>query len=367
MTRVIARGRAQTGSSQVGDASAQSRRNDEREQRRARAGGRGRARVAAVTATAVPLYDPGWALGLALDDVVADYLEALRAAGRSPRTVEWYRAFLAEFGAFVARDAAPARLADLAPPNARRWLVTLQARSRRPAPASLAGRIRTLKAFGSWVTAEYDLGKHPLAGLQVPKVPDQLVRSLRESDVRRLLAALEVHSQQPERDRAVLLLLLDTGLRIGEAAGLHMRDVDLEAGRCRVMGKGARERVVPLGRTARRALRRYLLAAGHHARGEAPLFAQRGGEPLAVVGLQHLIRRVVAGAGALSVHCTPHILRHTFARNFLTNGGDVFSLQRILGHSPASLEITRRYVRLLDDDLREAHRRASPVDRLGLR
>jgi site-specific recombinase XerD len=324
--------------------------------------------VAAVTATPVPLSDPDWALGLALDEVVADYVEALRAAGRSPRTIEWYRAFLAEFGAFVvARDAAPAHLADLAPSSARRWLVTLQARSPGPAPASLAGRIRTLKAFGSWIAAEYDLAKHPLAGLQVPKVPDQLVRSLRDSDVRRLLAAVEARSRQPERDRAVVLLLLDSGLRIGEAAGLRIGDVDLQAGRCRVMGKGARERVVPLGRTARRALRRYLLTAGHHGRAEAPLFAQRGGEPLAVAGLQHLIRRMVVGAGDLSVRCTPHVLRHTFARNFLTNGGDVFSLQRILGHSPASLEITRRYVRLLDDDLREAHRRASPVDRLALR
>ena len=85
------------------------------------------------------------------------------------------------------------------------------------------------------------------------------------------------------------------------------------------------------------------------------------GEPLTRWGIQKIVRRVAQRAG-LQTRCSPHILRHTFARAFLTNGGDVFSLQRILGHSPASLDITQRYVELLDEDLREVHRRASPMD-----
>lgn len=309
------------------------------------------------------LADSTWALSLPLSDVVADYLEALRAAGRSPRTIEWYRSFLLEFIRCVDRDGAPARLGDVAPPIARRWVVSVKSRLPEPAPASLAGRVRTLKAFGTWVTNEYDLELHPLRGLRVPKVPDELVRSLRDADVLQLIAAIHAHSRYLDRDLAVLLLMLDTGLRVSETASVMVRDVDLEAGRCRVMGKGSKERVVPIGRSTRRAIRRYLVVSGRFGKMDAPLFERRGGGALSTVGLQHLIQRVVARS-SLSVRCSPHVLRHTFARSFLANGGDVFSLQRILGHSPKSLAVTRRYVQLLDDDLRETHRRASPVDHL---
>jgi len=312
---------------------------------------------------ATALADSTWALSLPLSDVVADYLEALRAAGRSPRTIEWYRIFLLEFIRFAGRAGAPAKLADLAPPTVRRWVVALKSRSPEPAPASLAGRVRTLKAFGTWAAGEYDFEPHPLRGLKVPKVPDVLVRSLRDADILQLIAAIHAHSRFPDRDLAVLLLMLDTGLRVSEAAGLEIRDVDFEAGRCRVTGKGSKERIVPIGRRARKAIRRYLVASGRFGQLDAPLFGRQGGGPLSVVGLQHLVQRVV-GQSSLSVRCSPHVLRHTFARGFLTNGGDVFSLQRILGHSPTSLEVTRRYVELLDDDLRETHRRASPVDHM---
>ena len=312
---------------------------------------------------ATALADPTWALSLPLSDVVADYLEALRAAGRSPRTVEWYESFLLEFIRFVERAGTSAKLADLAPPTVRRWVVALKSRSPEPAPASLAGRVRTLKAFGTWVASEYELEPHPLRGLKVPKVPDVLVRSLRDPDILRLIAAIHAHSRFPDRDLAILLLMLDTGLRVSETATLMIRDLDLEGGRCRVMGKGSKERVVPVGRRARKAIRRYLVASGRFGQLDGALFGRRGGGPLSVVGLQHLIQRIVAQS-SLSVRCSPHVLRHTFARSFLANGGDVFTLQRILGHSPASLEVTRRYVQLLDDDLREAHRRASPMDRI---
>ena len=90
---------------------------------------------------ATTLADSSWALSLPLGDLVADYLEALRAAGRSPRTIEWYRAFLVEFIGFAGRAGAPAKL-DLAPPTVRRWVVALKSRSPEPAPASLAGRAR---------------------------------------------------------------------------------------------------------------------------------------------------------------------------------------------------------------------------------
>ncbi len=311
---------------------------------------------------ATALADPTWALSLPLSEVVADYLEALRAGGRSPRTIEWYAAFLAEFRQFASRSSERATLSQLTPPAVRRWLVGLQSRPSPPAPASLAGRVRTLKAFGAWVESEYDLDVHPLRGLRTPRVPQVLVRSLRESEVLRLLEAAETRSRLPERDVAVILLIVDTGLRVSEVVRLNIADVDFDIGRCRVFGKGAKERLVPIGRRARRALRRSV-AARKQPTPDAPMFLGRDGRRLTIGGLQKVIRRLAHAS--LDVHCSPHVLRHTFARSFLANGGDVFSLQRILGHSPASLDVTRRYVQLLDEDLRETHRRASPVDRLN--
>jgi site-specific recombinase XerD len=296
-----------------------------------------------------------------LHDLIADYAEALRAEGRSPRTIAWYGMFLREFCQFASRADRRPRLYDLSAPVARRWLVALRSRPRPPAPASLAGRVRSLRAFASWLKSEFDLDRHPLQGLKTPRVPHTLIHSLRDSDVRALLTAAG-QGRFGERDTAVLLVLLDSGIRLSELTGLHVGHVDFENGHCRVMGKGAKERRVPIGRSARRALRRTLLARGRLASDAALFVADRGG-PLTASGVQKIVRRAAQRAG-LEVRCSPHVLRHTFARSFLANGGDVFSLQRILGHSPASLDVTRRYVELLDEDLREVHRRASPMDLL---
>jgi len=297
-----------------------------------------------------------------LRTVIAEYRDALRVAGRSPRTIRWYGDLLEEFVRFVERDGGPASLDDLRPAVVRRWLLAAQASRSVPlAPASLAGRVRTVRAFGSWVTREFELPASPLAGLPVPRVPQVLVASLREDDLRALLRATET-SAHPERDRAIVLLLLDTGLRLAEAAGLRVGDVDLVEGRATVMGKGARQRMVPIGRRTRQALRRILAPRGQVEAG-APLFLATDGGALTAHGVQQVFRRL-ARRERLSVRCSPHVLRHTFARSFLRNGGDVFSLQRILGHSPRSLQVTRRYLDLDDDDLRAVHRGVSPVDRL---
>ena len=297
-----------------------------------------------------------------LRTVIAEYRDALRVAGRSPRTIRWYGDLLEEFVRFVERDGGPASLDDLRPAVVRRWLLAAQASRSVPlAPASLAGRVRTVRAFGSWVTREFELLASPLAGLPVPRVPQVLVASLREDDLRALLRATET-SAHPERDRAIVLLLLDTGLRLAEAAGLRVGDVDLVEGRATVMGKGARQRMVPIGRRTRQALRRILAPRGQVETGD-PLFLATDGGALTAHGVQQVFRRL-ARRERLSVRCSPHVLRHTFARSFLRNGGDVFSLQRILGHSPRSLQVTRRYLDLDDDDLRAVHRSVSPVDRL---
>ena len=299
---------------------------------------------------------------LSLRDLIDEYGVALEVAGRSRRTIDWYRTYLDEFAAFAGRGNQPGTLEDLTPAIARRWLLATQSSRSRPlAPNSMAGRVRTLRAFGGWLQRELQLDAHPLAGLPIPMVPDVLVPSLTPPELRALLEGAN-STHDPIRDRALLVLLLDTGLRLGELVRLSVGDIDLIEGRCRVMGKGSKERVVPIGGRTRRALRAWVVTRRRHGNSD-PLFVSRRGGRLTPRAVQQLVRRLAVAAG-VSTRCSPHVLRHSFARAFLANGGDVFSLQRILGHSPSSLQVTRRYVQLLDDDLRAVHRRVSPVDRL---
>jgi hypothetical protein len=182
------------------------------------------------------------ALGMALAlSIPATGVLAAPPPGGTPVTIKVER--------FVERDGGRATVADVAPVDVRRWLLAVQSRgSRSLAPSSMAARVRTVKAFGTWIASELDLPANPVRGVPVPRVPELLVPSLREPDILALLRTLDAGSQQPERDRAIVLLLLDTGLRLSEAASLRVCDLDLIEGRCRVLGKGGRERVVPVGR-----------------------------------------------------------------------------------------------------------------------
>jgi site-specific recombinase XerD len=128
-----------------------------------------------------------------LRNVVDEYLAALLVPGRSPRTIDWYRANLAEFMRFLERDGRASTVADMQPAAVRRWLLALNAREHQLAPSSLAGRVRTIKAFGTWIAAELDLPSNPVRGVPIPRVPEQLVPSLRDHEIARLVqAATEV-------------------------------------------------------------------------------------------------------------------------------------------------------------------------------
>jgi integrase/recombinase XerD len=152
--------------------------------------------------------------------------------------------------------------------------------------------------------------------------------------------------------------MLDTGLRVSEVAGLRLGDLRPD-GTVKVNCKGSIERITPVGSTARQAIVRYLGQRGP-GRPDDALFLGRKGE-ISARGLQHMLRRLKGRVGVTG-RLSPHSLRHTFARSYLVNGGDVFSLQRMLGHT--SLDMVKRYIALTDVDLATRHASASPADRL---
>jgi integrase/recombinase XerC len=274
------------------------------------------------------------------------YLDAKTAEGLSPRSIEWYSMVLGR----VARDLGPDReIDDISPSELRAWLVTLRETL---SPGSVLGYYRASKAFGNWLAREGIAAAPGLLALRRPKTPTRVIEPIPDDDLRRLLAAASA------RDRALILLLLDTGLRVSEVAGITLGDLRSD-GSIKVMGKGSRERVVPVGPTARSALVRYLSERGAGGVGDG-LFLGREGV-LTTRGIHQLLARLKRRTGVRS-RCNPHSLRHTFARAYLVNGGDLFSLQRILGHS--TLDMVRRYVALADSDVARRHEVASPADRL---
>lgn len=318
-----------------------------------------------------------------LSEAVHGYLLSISAGNYSEATVSLYHHYLSLFVRYLQDP----ELGDVTAEQVARFASWLKRdyRPQRPngdgQPLSVSGLSNTwsaVRSFYNWAESALAV-KRPDRDWPRPRGAGREVQAFSPDEVKRLVdatqytASVTAKGRAPFRmkratalrDRALILLLLDTGLRVSELCRLRVRDADLEAGEVRVQphgtGQKTKGRTVYLGRVARQALWRYL-AERQDAASDEPLFVTQGGRPMNRLHVHHLLKRLGERAGIPSVH--PHRCRHTFAVQYLRNGGDVFTLQRLLGHS--TLEMVRAYVRLADADAATAHRRASPVDRWQL-
>jgi integrase/recombinase XerD len=240
----------------------------------------------------------------------------------------------------------------------------------------------SLSGFWTWLEIELEL-PHIVRRIRAPRFTDPAIVPFSREDIVSLIEACartaawrarsgeDIQSARSTgtRDRAVLLLLLDTGMRASELCGLNIQDVALETGQVRVVErhgapgpKGGAERYVVIGKSARRALWLYLAERPDSEIAGAPVFVTQAGRRFSRDTLRQMVHRLGERAGVKDCH--PHRFRHTFAINYLRNGGDIFTLQLALGHK--SLKMVKRYLALAQVDMEEAHRRASPVDRWAL-
>jgi len=231
---------------------------------------------------------------------------------------------------------------------------------------SVQGYARTIKAFWTWLMDEGYISHNPMKGLKLPKTPRKVISTFSREQIERILSSIDKKSNRGFRNRVMILLLLDTGIRLSELINLRMDDIDFMQSCILVKGKGNKERVVPFGIQVRRSLRRYIM----HFRPDpdSPIteevFLAEDGLPLKSRAIQSMLVRLSKKAKISGIKCTAHRFRHTFAKQYLLAGGDIFSLKAILGHS--SLEVVKIYVNLSSSDILHQHRKFSPVDNVIL-
>jgi integrase/recombinase XerD len=227
-------------------------------------------------------------------------------------------------------------------------------------PRSVARFLVAVRGFYAWQAAQGSVDEDPAARLELPKVWKTLPKVLDGADVLRLLASPDRGDPKGARDAAMLELLYATGLRVSELVGLRLRDFHAEAGYVRCMGKGSKERVVPVGEEADAALRSYLRSARPALLAGVTsevLFVGRRGRPLTRQGFWKIVKLLGRGAG-IRTPLSPHTLRHSFATHLLEHGADLRSVQMLLGH--ADISTTQIYTHVNRERLRRLYHQFHP-------
>jgi len=314
--------------------------------------------------------------GISLDRLAQHFEAFNRSEGKSPRTTEWYSRVISYFESYLRQQGYSTQLGSINILLVREFILYLQTKTRWsehpyiPSPTgnlaaiSIQTYVRGLRAFFSWLHREGYTKGNLLVGLKPPRAPQQLVDVLTDEEVRKVLSCIDTDTGSGSRNAAIVVTMLDTGVRLSESTSLRLEDAHLDQGYLKVMGKGAKERILPTGSVAQKTLQRYVF----HFRleplceNENRLFLTIEGRPMTENAVRLVFARIAQKSGVKRLH--PHLCRHTFATNYLINGGDVFSLQQILGHT--SLEMVRRYVALASAQVRVQHRKFSPMDRMNL-
>lgn len=289
----------------------------------------------------------------------------------SPHTLRSYLGDLAQFVAFL-RGTEMCPVSDCGEPQWHR-VDHLMIRGflghlyqRKNSSASAARKLSALRSFFAFLGREGRVSRNPAAIVATPRQVPRLRRPLPLDEVFRLLEGMRGDSARERRDLAIVELFYATGIRISELASLDLSSVNLESGFVRVLGKGRKERIVPVGRKAQQALRLYLeqRAELQGTKGEASaMFLNCRGGRMTSRGVRNVVYRATRNSG--SGRKGPHVLRHSFATHLLDAGADLRTIQELLGH--AKLSTTQRYTHVATDKLMEVYDRAHPRARRGKR
>jgi len=285
-----------------------------------------------------------------LIDLFLDYLTLER--GLAANSLAAYRRDLRDHCAFLRDECGKTAASEVTEGDIIRHLSSLH--HEHAATASICRKLTTIKQFYRYLVAEHHLSADPTANIEVPRMVKKLPATLTLDEVERLLAASDTSTLSGLRDRAMLEVLYATGLRVSELVNLTRGDVNLKVGFVRCVGKGNKERIVPLGSVAIGWVQHYLNARDDDAR---PLFPGRRRHPITRAAFWQTIKRLATRAGIVK-DISPHTLRHSFATHLLERGADLRAIQEMLGHS--SITTTQVYTHVSTDFLREVYVGAHP-------
>jgi site-specific recombinase XerD len=324
---------------------------------------------------------PQTPLGTSLTSLVKGFVLTKQTEGKSPKTVEYYRGNLRRLLWYSEQQRWPDDVRLLTEWHIREFLGYVatethrwglqgngsETSNRRASHSTTRHYFVSLSCFFNWVVREGFLRDNPMANVKMTRQKPKLIDPYTNEEIRRMLAICDYdydHNAKflASRNRALVLTLLDTGVRLSELVGMKLNAISNETGYIKVLGKGNKERMVRIGKTTQKALWRYLVYRPQNGRQE--LWLREEGKPLYGTGIQSLIKRLKERA-EINSDGTIHRFRHTFAVNFLRTDRNVFNLQYLLGHS--DLDMVRRYTSALGmEDALNAHVKASPVDNLGI-
>lgn len=314
-----------------------------------------------------------------LAHLMEGYKLCAQSEGKSSATIAIVEASVHYIEEFLSTNGLSTDIERIGVRELRHFIVYLQGRQRfaqhrftKPQQGHLSGHtvngyLRAVRAFWAWAQREGFIDENPFSHVQIPKAPRKVIPTFTEEQLRCLMEAIDTSSASGHRDYTIIMSFLDTGVRCSELTNLRVKDVNLEARLLKVWGKGAKERMVPFGKKVQGALWKYMMSCR-----PPPIvprydhvFLTCDGRPLMKDRVEAIVERYGRKAGITGVRVSPHTFRHTFAVMFLRNGGNVFSLQRIMGHS--TLDVLRIYVNMAQADIQEAHRRHSPADNMDFK
>jgi integrase/recombinase XerC len=305
-----------------------------------------------------------------VEDLIRRYGDHLRIERNlSPHSLRNYLSDLRQFDQYLKAEGWCRRNTEEAPGCVDSGIVRsyLAALAKHCRKSSMARKLAALKGFFRYLEKEGAIGSNPCATFATPKQERPLPVFLSVDDVFRLLGSAQGVRPLEIRDRAVLEVFYSTGVRASELVGLDWSDVDFSLGIVRVLGKGSKERIVPIGDMALQSLRDYAAEQrrrwGRSARGQTPVFLNFRGGRITTRSVARIVDKYLRAAG-LQVRMGPHGLRHTFATHLLNSGADLRVIQELLGH--ASLSTTQRYTHLNLDQLTAVYDRAHPRAREGI-
>ena len=280
------------------------------------------------------------------------YLQAERNA--SPHTVEAYSRDLEQFTAFLGKQIEPSlTIHQISHLHIRRYLASVH---KELTKSSVGRKLAAIRSLFRFLLRRGMIEKNPAELVSTPKKEKKLPFHLNIDEITTLVEAPRAAELLPSRDRAILETLYSSGLRVSELTGLDVGGIDLAAGSVRVFGKGGKERIVPLGSKAVKALEEYLQLRGNPGI-KAPLCVNSRGGRLTRRSVARIVDRYMLHLETMK-KASPHTLRHTFATHLLEGGADLRSIQEMLGH--ASLSTTQKYTHVSIDRLLEVYDKAHP-------